>query len=276
MFGHIFYHQTIRKIVVGFGSLFNDITVIRRYENGNEKERIKIPLNYGPKAKYIVRLNQDPEIDKGVAITLPRISFEIQGIEYDGSRKLKTIQRNIKSNDQSTVLSQFTPVPYNINFSLSIMSKHQDDSLQIVEQILPFFTPDFTFTYHAIPDMDIKHDIPIVLNGVSHEDIYDGEFVQRRALTWDMDFTAKAYIYGPITDRELITKVQVDQLIPEGDIRDPEVRANTPRSIRHTITPDPPSATIEDDYDFMIDFEEFDDGLKYNPVTGNDEEPPIP
>jgi len=275
MFGHIFYHQTMRKLVVGFGSLFNDITIVRTDSTGAEKERIKVPLNYGPKAKYIVRMKQDPNLLRDVALTVPRMSFEIQNVEYDGSRKLQTITRNVRTKDQTTKLVQFTPVPYNINFELGILCKHQDDALQVVEQILPFFTPDFTYTYFAIPTMDIKHDIPIVLNNVSHEDIYDGDFTARRVLTWTLSFTSKAYIYGPIKEDGVITKIQVDQLIPAGDVDDPVVRSETPRVARETITPDPPTATADDDFGFMIDFEEFDDGLKYNPVSGVDEDPPI-
>lgn len=265
----------MRKLVVGFGSLFNDITVVRVDNSNVERERIKVPLNYGPKAKYVVRMKQDPNLDKDVAITVPRISFEIQDIQYDGARKLPSINKNVKTKDNQTKYVQFTPVPYNVNFELAVMAKHQDDALQIVEQIIPFFTPDFTYTYHAIPQMGIKHDIPIVLNDVSHEDIYDGDFTARRVLTWTLSFTAKAYIYGPIRENGVITKIQIDQLVPVGDIDDEAVRAETPRIARQTITPDPPTAGPDDNYDFMIDFEEFDDGLKYNPVTGNDEDPPV-
>ena len=200
MFGHTFYHGSIRRYVVLFGTLFNDIVINRPDPTHNEIHTIKVPVTYGPKEKVLARLTQDPSLNRKTSVQLPIISFEMTDITYDGSRKLNTIGKRYKkdSTDPNKIYYQYNPVPYNINFSLSILVKNTDDGTRIVEQILPFFSPEWTATVALIPDMDITMDIPIILNDVKLNDNYEGDFETRRVLEWNMTFTLKGYLYGPI------------------------------------------------------------------------------
>ena len=181
MLGQQFYHESMRKVVVAFGSLFNNINIVRKDNAGKVTQSMKVPLAYGPKQKFLARLNQDPSLAAKVAITLPRIGFEITGMTYDPARKLNRVQkfRKVKSSgdDSGKLDTQYMPVPYNINFTLYAMAKNSDDALQIVEQILPYFQPDYTLTINDMADMGIKRDVPIILNDVSYEDNYQGDFV---------------------------------------------------------------------------------------------------
>ena len=200
MFGHNFYHGTIRRYVTLFGTLFNDIYVNRPDTARNEIHTIKVPVTYGPKEKVLARLTADPGLNRKAAVVLPIISFEMTDIQYDGSRKLNTIGKRYKkdNSDPNRMYYQYNPVPYNISFSLSILVKNTDDGTRIVEQILPFFTPEWTATVSLIPDMDITMDIPIILSDVTLNDNYEGDFETRRALEWNMKFTLKGYLFGPI------------------------------------------------------------------------------
>lgn len=200
MFGHTFYHGTIRRYVVLFGTLFNDIYVNRPDPTHNQIKTVKVPVTYGPKEKVLARLTADPELNRKTAVTLPMISFEMTDINYDGSRKLNTIGKRYKKDgeDPNKIFYQYNPVPYNINFTMSVLVKNTDDGTRIIEQILPFFTPEWTATVQLIPDMDIAMDIPIVLNDVNVSDTYEGDFETRRALEWNLTFTLKGYIYGPL------------------------------------------------------------------------------
>ena len=198
MLGSTFYHETIRKVVIGFGTLFNDIHITRKDSSGNVQQSMKVPLAFGPKQKFLVRLREDPNIAKSVAITLPRIGFEIGAISYDPARKLNKIQKVKKAGTSGNkVDTQYMPVPYNIDFELYAMSKNSDDALQIVEQILPYFQPEYTITINDIVQMSNKRDVPIILTGISYEDNYEGDFTERRAIIYTLSFTAKAYLYGP-------------------------------------------------------------------------------
>lgn len=200
MFGHTFYHGSIRRFVTIFGTLFNDIHVNRPDPVHNQIHTLKVPVTYGPKEKVLARLTADPSLNRKPAVVLPMISFEMTDISYDGSRKLNTIGKRYKKDgtDANKMFYQYNPVPYNINFSLSILVKNTDDGTRIVEQILPFFTPEWTVTVNMIPDMDVTMDIPVVLNDVRLSDTYEGDFETRRALEWNMTFTLKGYLYGPI------------------------------------------------------------------------------
>ena len=200
MFGHTFYHGSIRRYVVLFGTLFNDIVINRPDPTHNEIHTIKVPVTYGPKEKVLARLTQDPTLNRKTSVQFPIISFEMTDITYDGSRKLNTIGKRYKkdSTNPNKIYYQYNPVPYNINFSLSILVKNTDDGTRIVEQILPFFSPEWTATVALIPDMDITMDIPIILNDVKLNDSYEGDFETRRVLEWNMTFTLKGYLYGPI------------------------------------------------------------------------------
>lgn len=208
MFGQDFYFHTIRKYVALFGTLFNDIHLTRTNKAGLDTVYMKVPITYAPKDKMLARLQQDPNIDRPTATaTLPLMSFEMTGISYDSSRKLNTIGRSAYTDTTAGTEKfryQYNPVPYNIGFRLFIMVKMVEDGTKIVEQILPFFTPDFTATVMLIPEVGEKKDIPIILNSISHEDDYEGNFQQRRAQIWTLDFTLKGYIYGPVKKAPVI------------------------------------------------------------------------
>ena len=265
MLGSTFYHETMRKCVVGFGTLFNDIHITRKDSSGTVIQSMKVPLAYGAKQKFLTRLTEDPNITKTVAITLPRIGFEIGQIAYDSTRKLNKIQKVKKAGTAGNkVDTQYMPVPYNIDFELYVMSKNSDDALQIVEQILPYFQPDYTITINDIVQMSSKRDVPIVMTGVSYEDNYEGEFAERRAIIYTMTFTAKCYLYGPIISGQVVTKVQVDQYTDSST-------AAPKREQRLTVTPDPVSAGFDEDFGFNETHSFFEDAKTFNPETGQDE-----
>ena len=228
---------------------------------------MKVPLAYGPRQKWLSRLNEDADLSKTVAITLPRIGFEIQNLSYDPNRKLNRVQKfkKVKGTNDDRLDTQYMPVPYNLSIQLYVMAKESDDSLQIIEQILPYFQPDYTLTINDMADMGIKRDVPIVLNSVSYEDNYQGDFETRRALIYTLDFTAKFYLYGPVTSNAVIKTVQVDQY---ADIKD-----NSPkREQRYTVTPKPATADADDDFGFNETSSFFQDSKTYDPVTGTDVE----
>ena len=208
MFAQQYYHGAIRKYVIAFGNLFNDIIIQRLDVNGNRIQSILVPLAYGPKEKWLVRLVQDPNLDADVAITLPRMGFEITGMSYASSRKLSSTLQNVRlrPSDFSRLDTQFIPVPYDIDFQLSVFVKNADDGAQIIEQILPFFRPEFTTQVNLIPEMQVVVDTPIVLNGVTIEDTYEGDFDTRRALIYNLTFSVKAYLYGPISNSGIIQR----------------------------------------------------------------------
>jgi len=214
MLGQYFYNESLRKCIIAFGSLFNDIYISRRNSGGTEVQSMKVPLAYGPKQKFMVRLDADPNLDQKVAITLPRIGFEIAGLDYDPSRKLNRIMKrkkvaNTEDKKLKQMSTQYSPVPYNLNFEMFVMTKNSDDGIQIVEQILPFFQPEYTVTINEVPEMDIVRDVPMVLNSIGYEDTYTGSFTERRAIIYTFNFVAKAYVYGPVTTAKPITKAEV-------------------------------------------------------------------
>ena len=265
MLGQQFYHETIRKIIVAFGTTFNNIQLVRKNNDGDIIQSMKVPLAYGPQQKYLVRLNEDADLSKQVAITLPRIGFEIQNLSYDPGRKLNRVQKfkKIKSGKSNTLDTQFMPVPYNLSIQLYVMAKQSDDALQIVDQFLPFYQPDYTLTVNDMADMGIKRDVPIVLNSISYEDNYQGDFETRRALIYTLDFTAKFYLYGPVTSQGVIKTVQVEQY---ADVPD-----NSPRrEQRYKVTPKPASADADDDFGFNETVSFFQDAKDFDPVSGTD------
>jgi len=211
MLGTYFYHEIIRKTVISFGTLFNDIHVRHQDSTGKDISQIKVPISYGPKQKFLARLQQQPELNKAVQVTLPRISFEMNNIQYDPSRK-SGIAQTFKANDSGKLKKVFMPVPYNLGFELNILTKLQDDSLQILEQILPFFQPGFTLTIDLVDEIGEKRDVPMVLDSITFSDDYEGNFETRRALIYTLNFTAKTYMFGPVADSTegLIRKVQID------------------------------------------------------------------
>jgi hypothetical protein len=245
MLGQQFYHETMRKVVVAFGTIFNNINIVRKNNSGTIIQKMKVPLAYGPKQKFLTRLDNDPSLKNKVAVTLPRIGFEISNLAYDPVRKLNRVQRfkKVKESDKNKLDVQYMPVPYNLDFTLYVMAKNSDDALQIVEQILPYFQPDYTITINDMADMGIKRDVPIILSSVAYEDNYQGNFEERRAIIYTMTFTAKFYLYGPVTSDKVIKTVSVDQYT------DSKVNAPT-REQRYTVTPNPVSASADDDFGF--------------------------
>lgn len=199
MFGTTFGHGTLRKYVIYFGTLFNNIW-LKRYDNaGNLTQTMKVPLNYGPREKFLTRLEANPDLRRPIAIQLPRMTFEMTGIYYDPSRKLNAVNRTTAPvpGDVGATRWQYQPVPYNIDFTLSIMVKNIEDGTYIVEQILPYFNPVWTATLNLNPDLNQKHDVPITLDNIVCDDTYEGDFVQRRAVIWTLNFTMKGYFFGP-------------------------------------------------------------------------------
>ena len=215
MLGQTFYHQTIRKYVVLFGTLFNDLNIEKKDSSGNVVSRQKVPIAYGPKQKFLTRIRQDPNIDRQVAIQLPRMGFEMTSLTYDPIRKLnsvgKIMGRALPTEGQGTLRKMFNPVPYNMDFQLFVFVDNAEDGTQILEQILPFFTPDFNVTINAVSDLGIKLDVPISFNSASLEDTFDGEFTARRTLIWTLDFFMKGFLYPDIKGGgKIIKSVQVD------------------------------------------------------------------
>ena len=211
MLGTYFYHEILRKTVIGFGTLFNNINIRHKDASGTNFSVMKVPLAYGPMQKFLARIQQQPELEREVAITLPRISFEMQGIQYDPTRKTG-IAQTFLAKDGTTAKKVYMPVPYNVGFELSIMSKLSDDALQILEQILPYFQPSFNITINLISSIGEKKDIPIVLESINQSDQYEGSFDTRRTIVYTLSFTAKTYLFGPVADNPegLIKKVDVD------------------------------------------------------------------
>jgi hypothetical protein len=269
MFGEHFYHKKIRNTVIAFGTIFNNVNIKRLDSSGNPLQNIKIPLSYAPKEKFLARLDAQADLtgdDSSVAITLPRMSFEITGYSYDASRKLnknQTISVATTNADTTKLNSQYMPVPYNVNFSLNVYVASSDDGLQIIEQILPYFQPDYTVTMIENNTMGTKRDIPIILNNVDYEDSYTGSLTSNRRIIYTITFTAKVYLFGPISTSAVIKKVSADLYTDTSD-------KNPFRSERVTVTPNPTSADKDDSYTYTETLEFFDDGLNYDEATGDD------
>lgn len=213
MFGSKFYHGSIRKYVALFGTLFNDIVIDRLDSNGSVYQTIKVPISYGPKEKVLARLDQDPNLNRKYAVLLPRMSFELTNMNYNGDRKLATINRNVglDASNSQRLKYQYNPVPYDFMFTLNIMVKNAEDGTRIVEQILPFFTPEWTPTVNLIPEIDLSMDIPVVLLDVVSQDTYeDSNFEARRSLTWTLNFILKGYLFGPVKKAGVITLTDIN------------------------------------------------------------------
>jgi len=268
MFGTYFYNESMRRMTIGFGQIFNNIQIKRKDDTGKVIQTIRVPLAYGPKEKFLVRLDQQSSLNnREFAITLPRMGFEIAGISYDPTRKLTRIQKfkQVKSGKEGKVLDfNYTPVPYNISYNLFSFTASAEAGLQIIEQILPFFQPDYTVTINAIPDLSIKRDIPIILNSVNYEDTYSGDFTTRRAVIYTLNFTAKTYLFGPSTSQKVIKTVQSDQYSDTDTV-------NKARESRIIVVPDPTTADADDDFGFTTTIDFFEDSKKYNVTTDKDE-----
>ena len=316
MLGITYYHQTIRKYVAVFGTLFNDINVVRRDASDVIKEQIKVPIAYSPRDRWILRLRRARGVsgtDEAVAMTLPRMGFDLTAITYDGTRKLNTLGQVYSANTAagtSTLMKQYNPVPYNFDFSLYSMVSNAEDGAQIFEQIVPFFTPEFTVTVNLIPSMNIAPDVTMVMNGVTIEDNYEGDFQATREIIWTLTFTMKGYIYPDVKTGSVVKTVIVNLRMP-GDSETPpseyiiledsttfttnylllNADAGSPNATgtmkvlnesssaavgaagiksRYTVTPGPGDATANDDFGFTETMEFFNDNIDNDPVTGLD------
>ena len=232
MLGTQFYNQAVRKTVISFGTLFNNIE-LKKTVDGQVLETEKVPLAYGPKQKFLYRLQGNPTDGRKVAITLPRIYFEMTGIDYDPSRKTPATQKykTVINDNGNEVRTQYVPVPYNISFEVGILCKSQDDGLQILEQILPFFQPSFSMSLKFIPDMDEVRDVAVVLNSVDFDDDWEDDFSTRRSITYSMQFTAKSYIYGPYTKADVIRKSRIIETIGDTNVNKRHVELSyTPKA----------------------------------------------
>ena len=307
MFGTYFYHQISRKMVVAFGSLFNTIEVRRTNSAGSVIETLKVPLAYGPKEKFLTRISADPELNPGVALTVPRMGFELTALTYDGVRKLNTMGRNVAAGTTG-LKKQYNPVPYNWDFSLYVYVKNAEDGTQILEQILPFFTPEFTVTMNLVSSMTEKRDIPLVLNAVSSEDTYEGDYATRRSIIWTLSFLMKGFLYPNVVDNaKVITDVVVDTHLMGAVAADPEyivmedssaystnymildkheidlatrirvLNESSDEAIaagatvaRATVVPKDTDALTDETFGFTETFEDFAQGVTYDPVAGTD------
>ena len=246
MLGTYFYHEILRKTVIGFGTLFFNINIRHKDASGTNFSVLKVPLAYGPMQKFLARIQQQPDLDRETAITLPRLSFEMQGIQYDSTRKTGIAQTFLTKNG-TNAKKVYMPVPYNVGFELSIMAKLSDDALQILEQILPYFQPSFNITVNLISSIGEKKDIPIVLESINYSDQYEGGFESRRTIVYTLSFVAKTYLFGPVAENPegLIKKVDVDYYASTNT-------KTARRSIRYSATPtakknyDDDTATVVD------------------------------
>ena len=234
MLGSYFYHQILRRTVIGFGTLFNNIEIRHKSDAGNEESRLKVPLAYGPMQKFLAKVEQQRDLAGRPAITLPRLSFEMTGISYDPVRKASVTQ-TFRTNTGAKITESkkvFMPVPYNVSFQLSIATKTNDDMLQIMEQILPYFQPALNITINLVDSIGEKRDVPIVIETINMSDDYEGSFDTRRAMITTITFTAKTYLFGAIADTPegLIKKVQVDYMLDTD-------RERAKREVRYRATP---------------------------------------
>ena len=250
MLGTYFYHEIIRKTVISFGTLFNDVHVRHQDSSGKDISEMKVPVSYGPRQKFLARIQQQPDLNKATQISLPRMSFEVNNITYDPSRKTGVTQ-TFKVKDGKQVKKVFMPVPYNLGFELNILTKLQDDSLQILEQVLPFFQPGFTLTIDLVNSIGEKRDVPMVLDSINFTDDYEGNFETRRALIYTLNFTAKTFMFGPVADSTdgLIRKVQLDYYT------DTNTRTAS-REMRYTV-----AAKAKKDYNEDTVIDQYDDPL---------------
>ncbi len=222
-----FYNEILRRTIIGFGTLFNGLSV------KTDSQEIRVPLAYGPTQKFLARLTQTPDLNKGTAITLPRMSFEFTGLTYDPARKVTTTQQfSVKDPSDGTVSKKaYMPVPYNMQFELALMCKLNDDALQITEQILPYFQPAYNLTIELVGDIKEKRDIPIVLENITMQDDYEGDFNTRRVLLYTMRFTAKTYLFGPVSTatKDIIRKATVTYVAGGS--------TSTERDLRYSVQP---------------------------------------
>ena len=236
--GSVFYHGIIRKTIVSFGRLFSSIYIDRKQNDsveGQTVQRLQVPIAYAPKEKWLVRLDSDPELNNHTYVTLPRLSFEITGYDYDASRKVGKMQK-ITCHTDTKSGTVFAPVPYNVSISLYVLTKTQEDALQIIEQILPTFTPEYTLSVQTVPEMNIIQDIPVMLNNISVVDEYDGAFETRRFVTHTLTFTLKLNLFGPTQEGKPIytTTANIRERSTSGPIAETYTATGDPETFQVT------------------------------------------
>lgn len=240
-----FKHLHMRRYLLAFGSLFDQMTITREDEDGDEAFRQQVPLEYGPKERWLVHLTQDPDYTKGVAQVVPRMSYEMIGLDYDPTRKLNTLDKlKFNSNEAHKLAKLYVGVPYVMKIRLSILVKLQQDGMQIVEQILPFFTPDYTIAVRPLENyQELVDQVPIVLQNILHSDNYEDEFIKRRAIIWTLDFAMKVFFYGPVKDAKRIEEVIVNLYnSPYEDLSAPTPNA-LPKVVIN-VQADPPTQNV--------------------------------
>lgn len=254
MLGHYWYHAALRKVIIAFGTMFNDIEVHRTTEiaGGEEIKRFVVPLSYSSKEKWLRRLRTDSQLEGEEVrqqLSLPRLGFEMTSVTYDPQRKINTVTKRVgvDPDDPNAVLWQYARVPYDIELALYVIVDKEDDGLQIIEQILPFFTPEFTVTIKAIEGLEDSVDVPYILNSSVIEDNFEGTLIEsRRVVIWTLTFTAKTYFYGPVNSSGIIREATMN-------IRNLEGGALFKRD---TLTPDPLDAEPGDPFEVNVEIEE--------------------
>lgn len=246
-----FYHQHIRKAIIAFGTIFNQITV-KRYNADNEiVQSLRVPLSYSPKNKFLARIAEVPTANtQSTAVILPRMGFEITGLQYNPARKISILTKNMaigEGDNPNKLRSQLTSTPYDMSIALSIVAKNQDEGLQIIEQILPYFNPDFCVTITDIPEMGIKRDLQIMLDSVNYEDNYEGDYSQRRTIIWTLGFTLGINLYGPV-DQQNIIRTSIANTYT--DLQQPNYQQ------KYQVTTNPNDAVVTDDWDYVEQFDE--------------------
>ena len=240
MFGQFHYHSAIRKYIIMFGNMFNDIDVVRFNNSGESTQQIRVPIAYGPKEKYLVKLRSDPDARREIAMVLPRLAFEMQQMTYSPERVMNRQNKQIgKGGGNNTLRQTWTPAPYDIEMVLYAMFANNEDAVQVVEQILPYFRPEWTNSVKIVPELNTYVDVPTILTGMTIEDSYDGDFESRRAIIYTFNFTVKGYIYGPVTNRGIIHRTLINQFIPTSNTATGNVIVSTSdtKQQRLTLTP---------------------------------------
>lgn len=267
MFGQTFYHGHLKKYVTLFGTLFNDIYITRSATDA--QQTIKVPISYGPRDKMLARVEADANLTRPYAIQLPRMSFEMTALTYSPTRKLASIKKGHMKKDEkdaNSIKYIYNPVPYDLNFTLYIATKNTEDGTKILEQILPFFTPEWTITINLIPELDIKLDIPTTLLNITSEDTYDSDFISRRALIWQLDFLMKGYVFGPVKRSGVITLANTNfhtsntttTLAEERTVVTPGLLANGSPTTNASATIDRDLIEPDDNYGYITIYEEVD------------------
>lgn len=244
----IFYHSITRKAIIAFGVMFNNLQIRRKDAAGNVVQTLRVPLAYAPKNKMLTRIAQLPDADVvRQQVQLPRLSFEVIAFEYDGARKINSMNQTAATVSQTQAKRVYGPTPYNLTVNLYAYAKNQEDGLQIFEQIAPAFNPDFNVTVNYIPELNIKHDLPIILNSVSFQDDFEGDIQNRRMIIWTYTFTLKLYYYGPI-ERQTIIRTAMANVF-----NDPELEQQL---AKYTETTNPLDSMPSDDFDFVSSADE--------------------